>query len=88
MSLGCIREWGQVPKKIMGEQSLPKPPLAPSLRAAVLIWWMREGGLERCGSRSAIPSQDAVEQGLEPESSCPRSLGCNLHAARHWELDS
>lgn len=68
-------------KEDYGGAKPPEPPLALLLRIAVLTWRIREGGLELCSSGSTVPSQDAVEKGLEPKSSCSQRLGFSLCTA-------
>lgn len=73
-------------KEDYGEQSPPQATLGTITRSCRLIWWMREGGLERCGSRSGHPSQDVAYRWV-PNSS-PSAGAWGVTHARHWEVDS
>lgn len=68
-------------KEDYGGAKPPQATLGTGTESCRLIWRMRAGGLEWYSSGSTVPSQDTVEQGLEPKSfSCGQSLKFNLCA--------
>lgn len=59
----------------MGQQSLPRPPLALLLSTAVLVWRMREGGLEWHSSDPWSPASELWSRASDPSPPADRAWG-------------